>query len=301
MNVYCRGTARIRHRVTNKIHEIGNEELDWDAVGGDERQMGSEIHYQTVLEHPDLGALNWSLSEYPVGVENYHETNAGEHEVIEDFDYGLEHEESEPDNWISYLLPDNPFTIFSASYQQTSDLLTNHGKDAGTYLLNRMVFSHQITALEAYLCDTLLNEVLRDNDAIARLMQKNSDLAQMKFTLTEIAENPNLVEEKVREYLRSVLYHNLAKVNVLYGIALQLRILPPVESDKKDLFETVSLRHDCIHRNGFDKNGTELTVFTRQFVQQKSDLIKGFVDKIEKEVRARSPAHTTIRFRPQVF
>jgi hypothetical protein len=172
-----------------------------------------------------LGALNWSLWEYPVGVENYRETNVGEHE---DFDYGLEHEEPEPDNWIAYSLPDNPFTIFLASWQQTGDLLANHGRDGGASLLNRMVFSHQITALEAYLGDTLLNEVLRDNDAITRLMQKDSDLAQMEFTLTEIAADPNLVKKKVRGYLRSILYPNLGKVDVLYGIALQLRILPLV-------------------------------------------------------------------------
>jgi hypothetical protein len=45
MNIDCRGTARIRHRLTSEIHEIEREELDWDAVGGDERQMGPEIHY----------------------------------------------------------------------------------------------------------------------------------------------------------------------------------------------------------------------------------------------------------------
>jgi hypothetical protein len=90
MNIYCRGTARIRDRVTGKIHEIVSEELDWDAVSGDERQMGPEIHHEAVLEHPDLGALNWSLWEYPVGVENYRETNVGEHEVIKNFDYGLQ-------------------------------------------------------------------------------------------------------------------------------------------------------------------------------------------------------------------
>ena len=298
MKIYCRGTARIRHRVTGEVHEIGREELDWDAVGGDERQMGSEVHYQAVVEHPDLGALNWSLWEYPVGVENYRETNAGEHEVIKDLDYGLEHEEQEPDNWIAYRLPDNPFTVFMASYQQTSELLTNHGSDNGTDLLNRLLFSHQITALEAYLGDTLLNDVLRDNDAIARLIQKDSDLAQKKFTLNDIAADPNLVKKEVREYLRSILYHNLAKVDVLYGIALQLRILPLlVESSKKDLFQSVLLRHDCIHRNGFDKDGAALTIFTRQFVQEKSVLIKDFVEEIETVVRARPLATQAARFR----
>lgn len=53
-------------------------------------------------------------------------------------------------------------------------------------------------------------------------------------------------------------------------------ILSLVESSKKDLIQAVSLRHDCVHRNGVDKDGNTLTVFTKQFVQNQSDLIKDF-------------------------
>jgi len=81
----------------------------------------------------------------------------------------------------------------------------------------------------------------------------------------------------------------------LYEIALQLRILPLVESNKDDLFKAVSLRHDCIHRNGFDKDGNELTVFTKQFVQEQANLIRNSVEKIEKAVRARDSAQVSLQ------
>jgi hypothetical protein len=96
-----------------------------------------------------------------------------------------------------------------------------------------------------------------------------------------------LVERKVREHLRAVLYHNLAKVDVLYDIALGVRILN-LAGDKKSLFKAVILRHDCVHRNGFDKDGNELKVFTKASVQDMADLIKVFVERIEKAVRSRS-------------
>lgn len=287
MEVYCKGTARIRHKMTGAIYDIENDELGWDAVGGDERQMGPEIHYEAIIEHPELGDLSWGLWEYPVGIENYRETNAGPHEVIEDFDYGLEHGEPEPDEWLDYTVPDNPFTIFMDSYHHTGDLLADHGKDSGSHLLNRMVFSHQVTALEAYLGDTLMKEVMADTGAMQRLIDQDDDLAKEKFTLAEISKEPGLVERKVREHLRSILYHNLAKVDVLYNIALGVRILT-LASDKKSLFKAVLLRHDCVHRNGFDKDGNELKVFTKAFVQNVADLIKTFVDDIEKAVRVRS-------------
>ncbi len=287
MEVYCKGTARIRHKKTGEIYDIENDELDWDAVGGDERQMGSEIHYEAMIEHPDLGDLSWGLWEYPIGIENYRETNAGPHEVIRDFDYGLERSEPEPDEWLDYTVPDDPFTIFMDSYHHTGDLLADHGKDNGGHLLNRMVFSHQVTALEAYLGDTLLKEVMADTGAMQRLIDQDDDLAKEKFTLAEISKEAGLVERKVREHLRSILYHNLAKVDVLYNIALGVRILT-LAGDKKSLFKAVLLRHDCVHRNGFDKDGNELKVFTKAFVQNTADLINAFVEDIEKAVRAQS-------------
>ncbi|RUV41226.1 hypothetical protein EOD29_24050 [Mesorhizobium sp. M1A.T.Ca.IN.004.03.1.1] len=287
METYCNGIARIRHSATGEIYEIESDELDWDAVGGDERQMGSEIHYEAVIDHPELGELTWGLWEYPVGIENYHATNAGPHEIIEDFDYGLEHGEPEPDEWLDYIPPENPYTIFMSSYHHTGDLLADHGKENGGHLLNRMVFSHQVTALEAYLGDTLINHVMADVAAMQRLIDQDDDLTKEKFTLAEIAKDPGLVERRVREHLRSILYHNLAKVDVLYNISFGIRILS-LATDKSSLFKAIMLRHDCVHRNGFDKNGDELRVFTKAFVQETADLIKEFVESIEQAISTRS-------------
>lgn len=166
------------------------------------------------------------------------------------------------------------------------DLLADHGGVRGDHLVNRMIFSQQITALEAYLGDTLLNEVMGDKVAMQRLIDKDADLAKEKFTLSEVSKDPGLVERKVRTHLREVMYHNLKKVDVLYNIALGVRILD-LAADKASLFKAVLLRHDCVHRNGFDKEGNEIDVFTKAFVQDTADLIKAFVEGIQKAVRLR--------------
>jgi hypothetical protein len=286
MNVHCRGIARIRHGKTGDIYEIESDELDWDAAGADERQMGLETRYEAVVEHPELGRLTWSLWEYPVGVENHNQTDVGEHRLVEDLEYGLEHE-PEADVWADYDLPDNPFTIFMDSYHHTGDLLADYGSEDGAHLVNRMIFSHQVTALEAYLGDTLTKAVLADRAAMARLMRNDAELSKERFSLAEIASDPGLVEAKVREYLRSILYHNLAKVDFLYRTALGIRILGLVR-DKALLFKAIMQRHDCVHRNGIDKNGQRLDVFSKRYVQATADLIKAFVMTIESEVRSRS-------------
>ncbi|RXH24111.1 hypothetical protein XH99_28905 [Bradyrhizobium nanningense] len=286
MEVFCIGTARIRHSQTGEIYEIGSDDLDWDMVGGDEQSMGPEFRYEASVEHADLGTLTWSLWEYPVGIQNARETDVGQHELLHDFDYGLEHGPPEPDEWLDSAPPYDPFWVFLESYRGTIGLLASQGAEDGRFLVNRLVFSHQVTALETYLGDTLINEVFSDAKVLERLLDGDRDLSKEKFTLPEIAKDPGLINRKVREYLKSILYHNLQKVDVLYHLALGVRILD-LAKNKSALLDAVRLRHDCVHRNGRDKEGRELDVFTKGFVQDTANTIKELVEKIEEAIRAR--------------
>jgi hypothetical protein len=75
--------------------------------------------------------------------------------------------------------------------------------------------------------------------------------------------------------------------------ALLFRILN-LAADKDSLFAAILLRHDCVHRSGCDKDGQELKVFTKAFVQHTAGLIRDLVQSIERAVRARrSPPGTT--------
>ena len=83
-----------------------------------------------------------------------------------------------------------------------------------------------------------------------------------------------------------MLYHNLGKVDVHYRIALGIRILP-LASDKDSLMRAIILRHDCVHRNGYDKQGNKLNNFTRAYVTATALQIRQFVQAIETEVTTR--------------
>jgi hypothetical protein len=277
--------ARIKHKDTGVIYEIARDDVDWDAVGADERDMGSEVHYEAVVEHPDLGILTWSLWEYPEGFQNHKQTEVHEHQIVEDFDYRLEHE---PDIWADYDLPEDPFTVFMDSYHSTGNLLANHGGDQGDDIVNRMIFSQQIAALEAYLSDTLIKAVLSHNDAKRRLMTTDTELSKKRFSLTDFTDRPDLVNHTVHEHLLSIRYHNLAKVSILYRATLNVTLLDLV-SDSQLLFKAIQFRHDCVHRNGRDKSGNRLAIFTKQYVQQIADLIRHFVEKTETALRAQLP------------
>jgi hypothetical protein len=41
--------AKIAHKDTGRVFQISADELDWQNVGADERQMGAERHYEAEL------------------------------------------------------------------------------------------------------------------------------------------------------------------------------------------------------------------------------------------------------------
>lgn len=92
MLIYARGRAVVEHGETAERFEIYPDELDWEAVHGSERSMGLETVYVAAIDHNALGEIRWTVSEYPVGAESFKETDTGKHKIVEDFDYGLEHE-----------------------------------------------------------------------------------------------------------------------------------------------------------------------------------------------------------------
>jgi hypothetical protein len=125
-NVYCKGTARIRHNITGTVFDIQGDELHWDVVSVDQRQMGPEVCFEAEVEHSRLGSLSWSLWEYPRGVENARESKVGHHEIIEDFDYGFEHAKGARVT-LRLRFPEGFFTIASQHILRISELLFQGG------------------------------------------------------------------------------------------------------------------------------------------------------------------------------
>lgn len=92
MQISCTGNARIQHKETGELFDVSCEDLDWNEDGMGEGPMGVESQHKAVVEHPALGTIIWTLGEYPVGVEDYRNTDIGEHTLIEDLQYHLQHE-----------------------------------------------------------------------------------------------------------------------------------------------------------------------------------------------------------------
>jgi hypothetical protein len=90
MRITCNGTARIQHAETGQIYSIYASELEWEEqVDINERGMGPEGLHEAVVYHDQLGTLRWMIWEYPTGAESQLEYDIGNHNMIENLEYGL--------------------------------------------------------------------------------------------------------------------------------------------------------------------------------------------------------------------
>lgn len=125
----------------------------------------------------------------------------------------------------------------------------------------RMLFTQLIAALETYLADTLIEEVVGDRRSTVKLLERDETLSQEKISLLVAYTKWGAVEHRVKRHLNSILYHNLPKVGALYSIVFDLRLPYADEEHKARLNKAMAVRHDCVHRNGktVDGNRMELT------------------------------------------
>lgn len=277
MYVSCVGVARIQHKETGEVFELFPDELEWDSVAADERQMGTEVCHRADVQHPELGALSWELWEYPIGMENDQESDVNGHTLLENFRIGISHLD---EAWEDYDIPEDPYQIFESSLQQMQGLLATASND-GSHILNRMIFAQLISALEAYLCDTIINAAVKDDEVLDNLIENDKELQKAQLSLKDVRKDPNIVVTTVRAHLKEILYHNLARVNVLYKCGLGFGILSGKDSD---LFKAIEYRHHCVHRNGFDNDGNKLTVFTRAYISRTAAGLKALVDAVERQL-----------------
>lgn len=177
-------------------------------------------------------------------------------------------------------VPDTPSNNLVDALTDIEEVINT--KDAIFYVktLSRMAFIQQFAALEAYLSDTLTKQVLDNPTTLNRAIAGVRDLKEIKFTLAQIAANSDILKTTVAGILRKILYHNFIKIDTIWNVALGFSIFPNSEV-KSRLLRSEPIRHDCVHRNGRDKDGNESADVDFDFVLQMNEDLHALLNHIE--------------------
>ena len=194
---------------------------------------------------------------YEVTLVDYQNVEVFSSELTEVFD---SHATSSGQNYVRAT--GDPLFEFLSSYTHMTEVLHTYGIGGSGLLkssapeINKLVLSGLISAMEAYLANTLMALVAEEIGATENLLLKEEKLSSQKITLFEAWNESLTVERRVQDYLRDQIYHRLGKVEQLYEIAFNIQVFPSLEL-KERLHRAVALRHDIVHRNGRSLQGKE--------------------------------------------
>jgi hypothetical protein len=173
-----------------------------------------------------------------------------------------------------------PYKSFLEAVYEVDALVSLHLPDNKLAAsMARILFATVITAMETYLSDTFINRVLGDNQLLRRCVETNPELRDRKLELGDIFKRQENLREEVRGYLIDILFHNVAKVRLMYQSVLNVQF----PDDLGDIFRAVEKRHDIVHRGGKSKSGSPTTASSTD-VRSLVRSIKEFVRIIEDQL-----------------
>lgn len=168
------------------------------------------------------------------------------------------------------------FQIFNEIIESSREIISLPVKHKTYKNLLVMVYGHVIAAVEAYLSSTFIDMVISSESLLRKLVENDPEFAKRKFTMKEIFTKQEELKEDVTTYLKDLIFHKIEKIKPMYKNVLGIDF-----GDVQWLFEAVLLRHHCVHRAGYDKEGKEVSL-NQETIESLIDRCSRLVSSIEE-------------------
>lgn len=151
--------------------------------------------------------------------------------------------------------PVDPLWKLTARLREALSVFELSGEPAAMDQLPNMVFGATISALEAYLWETMAYWVKRDRDVVKGIVKGMPDLRDQQLKLGDIFVEHDSIEARTLTYLQNLVWHRWNKVAQLFRFGLGVK-LPSV-----GVFEQALAKcHDIVHRSGHGRDGNPVAV-----------------------------------------
>lgn len=201
-------------------------------------------------------------------------------DILEIIEYQEEDDEYYNDQIDSILSTTNYYDIF---VNEIENLKSLNDVDLRNYNLQktllRQIYSSTISCLEDYLSSTLIFEIFNHEENFKNFVKTNPKIKDRKFSLNEIYEELEKIEDVVKKELLDVIYHDLPKVRNMYQDSLKIKF-PEIG----DLILIIKNRHDMVHRNGKNKQGKVIEI-NENIIDDTISKVSEFVLELESKIR----------------
>lgn len=184
------------------------------------------------------------------------------------------------DSYFNLILSDNEyFKSFMESINHIRDISNAEITGATKDHLLRVLHVSVITAIETYLSDAFINSVINDRDNMRKFVENNPEFKNKTIKLSEIFAKHENIDQEVKGYLVSQLWHNLKKIKPMYKTTLDVDFPDDIES----IFKAIDTRHDLVHRNGKNIDG-ETVIITDEILSTLLDDAVEFITYINEQL-----------------
>ncbi|HHQ4889297.1 MULTISPECIES: HEPN/Toprim-associated domain-containing protein [Aeromonas] len=185
------------------------------------------------------------------------------------------------DGWVddSYIVSSSLNSKFYDNFIVTLCKLGLLNEERENQILQRMIYSNVITAMESYLSDTIKRTVLSRKAIKIRFIEKHKAFSE-KIKINEIFEYIDKIDKIISDEIEKISFHNVVTVKNLYIDVLDCDFN---HIDVSRLIDYVSIRHDIVHRNGMKTNG-DIIYLSQDDVTVMMDFVQLFIDGIETKM-----------------
>lgn len=155
-----------------------------------------------------------------------------------------------------------PLKNFNQSMEMIEDELDLIDKSSNKFAKKVMLHGHIITILEAYLMVRLCKLIFNQNNLENKLISNRDKFRRI---------------EKKEDLLNNS-FHNVRFVNNLLKLVFDIDIKST--HDLPWLQDAVKIRHDCVHRAGYDKDGNKV-LLSKESLQNLADSVRDFVTRLD--------------------
>ena len=249
------------------------EENETDALYVPTPDFSAETHHDSVNSEDYEHQCHKCDHLFEITVYNGFYGGDGE---ISDIDEGVSVEEDFPEEDYE---EEYKSAYFDEHVRETIDVLDKIEvlDEVSKKLLYRTLYANVISSMEAYLSDRLIQKVLSSEETKRHFVENFKDFEDVKISLSDIYENIENIESRIKKSLREIIYHHLPRIRNIYKSTLNIDL-----GDISDLMKCVSIRHDIVHRNGKDKDGN-LQVINKNDVEELATKVTEFIRNIESQ------------------
>ena len=168
--------------------------------------------------------------------------------------------------------------IFDENLEASEEILSLAFGISSTKNLLVMLHAHVVTSVEGYLSSTFIEKALSADPFMRRLVESDPEFAKRKFTIQEIFTKRDSLKDDLSQYLKDIIFHDIARVKEMYFSVLDIDF-----GEIGWLFKAVQLRHHCVHRAGYDKEGNEVHL-THVSITELIERCSTLVHEVESKV-----------------